>query len=88
MRNGEMAELAEGARLEIVCAALNRTQGSNPWPSARRNTEKAGFLTRSAAFFVVPNGPLLDVRHRLDAHGRRLEQQGDRVSRNEVEGVG
>ena len=25
---------AEGARLEIVCAALNRTQGSNPWLSA------------------------------------------------------
>ena len=26
--------VVEGARLEIVCAVLNRTQGSNPWLSA------------------------------------------------------
>ena len=34
-RNGEMSELAEGARLEIVCAAKSGTEGSNPSLSAR-----------------------------------------------------
>ena len=32
--NGEMSELAEGARLEIVCAAKSGTEGSNPSLSA------------------------------------------------------
>ncbi len=31
---GEMTELAEGARLEIVCAVKNGTEGSNPSLSA------------------------------------------------------
>jgi hypothetical protein len=31
---GEMSELAEGARLEIVCVAYNGTEGSNPSLSA------------------------------------------------------
>ena len=31
---GEMSELAEGTRLEIVCAANNGTVGSNPTLSA------------------------------------------------------
>jgi hypothetical protein len=31
---GEMSELAEGARLEIVCAAKSGTEGSNPSLSA------------------------------------------------------
>jgi hypothetical protein len=31
---GEMSELAEGARLEIVCAAYHGTEGSNPSLSA------------------------------------------------------
>ena len=32
--NGEMSELAEGARLEIVCAVKSGTEGSNPSLSA------------------------------------------------------
>ena len=31
---GEMSEMAEGARLEIVCAAKSGTEGSNPSLSA------------------------------------------------------
>ena len=31
---GEMSELAEGARLEIVCTAKSGTEGSNPSLSA------------------------------------------------------
>ena len=31
---GEMSELAEGARLEIVCAVYSGTEGSNPSLSA------------------------------------------------------
>ena len=36
-----MSELAEGARLEIVCAVKSGTEGSNPSLSAstKRNTE-------------------------------------------------
>ncbi len=34
---GEMAELAEGARLLIVCALMRRTEGSNPSLSANEN---------------------------------------------------
>jgi hypothetical protein len=30
-----MTELAEGARLEIVCTLIRRTEGSNPSLSAR-----------------------------------------------------
>ena len=33
--HGEMSELAEGARLEIVCAVKSGTEGSNPSLSAR-----------------------------------------------------
>jgi hypothetical protein len=33
---GEMPELAEGARLEIVCSAKSGTEGSNPSLSARK----------------------------------------------------
>ena len=32
---GEMSELAEGARLEIVCAVNSGTEGSNPSLSAK-----------------------------------------------------
>ena len=32
--DGEMSELAEGARLEIVCAVKSGTEGSNPSLSA------------------------------------------------------
>ena len=32
--SGEMSELAEGARLEIACAANSGTEGSNPSLSA------------------------------------------------------
>ncbi len=32
---GEMSELAEGARLEIVCTAKSGTEGSNPSLSAK-----------------------------------------------------
>ncbi len=34
-KQGEMTELAEGARLEIVCAVNSGTEGSNPSLSAR-----------------------------------------------------
>jgi hypothetical protein len=34
---GEMPEVAEGARLEIVCPAKSGTVGSNPTLSARKN---------------------------------------------------
>ncbi len=33
---GEMTELAEGARLEIVCSAKSGTVGSNPTLSAKK----------------------------------------------------
>jgi hypothetical protein len=33
---GEMPELADGARLEIVCSAKSGTEGSNPSLSARK----------------------------------------------------
>ena len=33
-KNGEVSELAEGARLEIVCAVNSGTEGSNPSLSA------------------------------------------------------
>ena len=33
-KHGEMSELAEGARLEIVCAVKSGTEGSNPSLSA------------------------------------------------------
>ncbi len=33
-KSGEMSELAEGARLEIVCAVKSGTEGSNPSLSA------------------------------------------------------
>ena len=35
--NGEMSELAEGARLEIVCAVKSGTEGSNPSLSANKS---------------------------------------------------
>ena len=35
LKCGEMSELAEGARLEIVCAAKSGTEGSNPSLSAK-----------------------------------------------------
>ena len=35
-KSGEMSELVEGARLEIVCAAKSGTEGSNPSLSATR----------------------------------------------------
>ena len=34
MASGEMSELAEGARLEIVCTTKSGTEGSNPSLSA------------------------------------------------------
>ena len=34
LKRGEMSELAEGARLEIVCAVKSGTEGSNPSLSA------------------------------------------------------
>ncbi len=34
--HGEMSELVEGARLEIVCAAKSGTEGSNPSLSAKK----------------------------------------------------
>ena len=35
--HGEMTELAEGARLEIVCPVKSGTEGSNPSLSARKH---------------------------------------------------
>ena len=35
---GEMSELAEGARLEIVCAVKSGTEGSNPSLSAKKTS--------------------------------------------------
>jgi hypothetical protein len=37
LKSGEMPELAEGARLEIVCSAKSGTVGSNPTLSATQN---------------------------------------------------
>ena len=37
-KSGEMSELAEGARLEIVCAVTSGTEGSNPSLSATIDT--------------------------------------------------
>ena len=34
--SGEMSELVEGARLEIVCTAKSGTEGSNPSLSAMK----------------------------------------------------
>ena len=36
IQSGEMPEMAEGARLEIVCPAKSGTEGSNPSLSARK----------------------------------------------------
>ncbi len=50
--NGEMSELAEGARLEIVCAVYSSTEGSNPSLSAifsntiRGNALSGGLVLR------------------------------------------
>ena len=41
---GEMSELAEGARLEIVCAVKSGTEGSNPSLSAMKNSILVAFL--------------------------------------------
>ena len=38
---GEMSELAEGARLEIVCAVNSGTEGSNPSLSAILKSDRA-----------------------------------------------
>ena len=46
---GEMAELAEGARLLSECTVKSRTEGSNPSLSASEN-EKAD-TTLASAFF-------------------------------------
>jgi hypothetical protein len=46
---GEMSELAEGARLEIVCAVKSGTEGSNPSLSA---ILKSGMPGRKLGFFV------------------------------------
>ncbi len=35
--SGEMSELVEGARLEIVCTAKSGTEGSNPSLSASKS---------------------------------------------------
>ena len=45
---GEVTELAEGARLEIVCGATSSTQGSNPCLSASRlcSNASAGIVVR------------------------------------------
>ncbi len=43
---GEMPELAEGARLEIVCSVNRGTVGSNPTLSARKFAEQILPLTR------------------------------------------
>ena len=37
IEQGEMSELAEGARLEIACTANRGTEGSNPSLSAKNN---------------------------------------------------
>ena len=41
---GKVTELAEGARLEIVCTVNSGTPGSNPGLSATIPPKKAGFL--------------------------------------------
>lgn len=41
---GKMTELAEGARLEIVCTVNSGTPGSNPGLSASNIPRKAGFF--------------------------------------------
>jgi hypothetical protein len=38
-----MSELAEGARLEIVCAAKSGTEGSNPSLSAKMSGYNGNF---------------------------------------------
>ncbi len=38
--HGEVSELAEGARLEIVCRVNSSTEGSNPSLSARKGMER------------------------------------------------
>ena len=39
-----MTELAEGARLEIVCSAKSGTEGSNPSLSARKFAERKFYI--------------------------------------------
>ncbi len=41
-----MPELAEGARLEIVCSAKSGTEGSNPSLSARKFAEQILLFTK------------------------------------------
>ena len=42
---GEMTELAEGARLEIVCAPKRGTEGSNPSLSVDSRVLRNGMFT-------------------------------------------
>ena len=55
---GEMAELAEGARLLSECTVKSRTEGSNPSLSARKKRPKP-----EASAFFLSEGNLLLVVH-------------------------
>ncbi len=44
--SGDVSELAEGARLEIVCTCKTRTLGSNPSISAIRYQQIFNFFHR------------------------------------------
>ncbi len=51
---GEMSELAEGARLEIVCAAKSGTEGSNPSLSATKISGYMAYSRRTSFGLVQP----------------------------------
>ena len=60
--HGEMPELAEGARLEIVCSDKIGTEGSNPSLSA---TNHVGFVAAvNLIWFTAP-----DEVHGITVHG-------------------
>ena len=50
---GEMSELAEGARLEIVCAAKSGTEGSNPSLSAKIPGQKCSYEPKRNCLHVL-----------------------------------
>ena len=58
---GEMSELAEGARLEIVCAVYSSTEGSNPSLSANFRFQRfcIRYLPRGFGAVGVGAFPLL-----------------------------
>ena len=73
-----MSELAEGARLEIVCVVYSGTEGSNPSLSA------TPFHIRPSRFPAHPDGGASDPHDVRRPHGPLPSRLGVGISNDNV----